>query len=149
MSSRRAFRRRSGTAHKMLAVDQSLLGRRSPNRGHGLVAGGRSYHGLRGLGFFGSGAACQFTPSIVLRMAFAARGDGMSSPSQFDHASSSRKAGMRGSSSRGLMVRRMSWFAGTVTMTHASIGTGSSGMVNLFQTKAKPRGRPSRGSTVH
>jgi hypothetical protein len=34
-------------------------------------------------------------------------------------------------------------------MTQASIGTGMSGSVNRFQTKAKPRGWPSRGSIVH
>ena len=54
---------------------------------------------LRGLGFSGSGAACQFTPSIVLSGALAEAGVALSSPSQVDHASSSRMAGMRGSSS--------------------------------------------------
>ena len=48
-------------------------------------------------GAFGSGAACQFTPAMVLRTALAASGDALSSPSQVDQASSSKIAGMRGS----------------------------------------------------
>jgi len=38
----------------------------------------------RGRGFFGSGAACQFTPSIVFRTALAAAGAALSSPSQVE-----------------------------------------------------------------
>jgi len=75
---------------------------------------------LRGLGFFGSGAAVQFTPSMVFRTALAAAGVAPSSPSQVDHASSSRIAGMRGSSSWDLIVRRMSSFASTVTATQTN-----------------------------
>jgi hypothetical protein len=72
------------------------------------------YRSFRGLGFFGSGAACQFTPSIVFSKAFAAAGVALSSPSHEGQASSSRIAGMRGSSSWDLIVRRMNSFAGTV-----------------------------------
>ena len=46
-------------------------------------------------------------------------------------------------------ARGMSSFAGTVTLTHANIGTRRSGISKRFQTKAKPRGRPSSGSIVH
>ena len=41
------------------------------------------------------------------------------------------------------MVRRIRSFAGTVAMTHASIGAGNSGLSNRRQTKAKPLGCPS------
>jgi len=43
---------------------------------------------LRGLGFFGSGAACQFTPSMVLSSALAEAGVMSSSPNQVDQTSS-------------------------------------------------------------
>src|SRR6266436_3484215 len=72
------------------------------------------HQGLRGLGFFGSGAACQFAPSMVLSTALAVAGVTSPSPSHVDQASSSRIAGMRGSSSWDLIVRRMSSLAGTV-----------------------------------
>lgn len=69
---------------------------------------------LGGLGFFGSGAEVQFTPSIVFRRALASADVAPSSPSP---PSSSRIAGMRGSASSGLIVRRMRSLAGTVAMT--------------------------------
>jgi hypothetical protein len=47
---------------------------------------------------------------------------------------------MRGSSSRDLIVRRMSSLAGTVAMTHASMGAGRSAISKRRHTKAKPRG---------
>jgi hypothetical protein len=50
---------------------------------------------------------------------------------------------MRGSSSRDLIVRRMRALPGTVAMTHASMGTGNSGISNRRHTNAKPRGCPS------
>jgi hypothetical protein len=43
----------------------------------------------------------------------------------------------------------MSSLAGTVAMTQASMGTGRSESSNRRHTKAKPRGWPSLGSTVH
>ena len=45
---------------------------------------------MRSLGFFGSGAACQFTPSIVFSNAVAAAGVALSSPSQVVQASQIR-----------------------------------------------------------
>ena len=72
------------------------------------------HQGLRGFGSFGSGAACQFTPSMVLSTALAVAGVASPSPSHVDQASSYRIAGMRGSSSWDLIVRRMSSLAGTV-----------------------------------
>jgi len=107
------------------------------------------HQGLRGLGFFGSGAACQFTPCMVLSTALAVAGVASPSPSHVDQASSSRIAGMRGSSSWDLIVRRMSSLAGTVAMTQAGMGAGRSEISNRRHTKAKPRGGPSLGSIVH
>ena len=86
---------------------------------------------------------------MVLRTALAEAGVASSSPSHVCHASSSKIAGIRGSASKDLIERRMRSLAGTVTMTHTSNGAGRSEIVNRCQTKAKPRGRPSRGSTVH
>src|SRR5229473_8354290 len=97
------------------------------------------HQGLRGLGLFGSGAVRQFTPSMVLSTALAVAGVASPSPSHVDQASSSRIAGMRGSSSWDLIVRRMSSLAGTVAMTQASMGAGRSETSNRRHTKAKPR----------
>lgn len=81
------------------------------------------------LGFFGFGAAVQFTPSIVLSSTLAASGGAPSSPRHVAHTASpalasSRMAGMRGSASSGLIVRRMRSLAGTVTMAQNSSGAG-------------------------
>lgn len=82
-----------------------------------------------GLGAFGSGNVCHFTPSTVLSRAFAATGSLPASPSQVAHTSyySASMAGMRGSSSSSLIMRRISSFAGTVTITHTQMGTGEFG----------------------
>ena len=77
-----------------------------------------------GRGFFGSGAEVQFTPSIVLSSALADAGGAPSSPSHVAHASSSRIAGMRGSSSWGLTVRRIKSLAATVAITQNGSGAG-------------------------
>ncbi len=52
---------------------------------------------------------------------------------------------MRGSASPDLIVRRITSFAGIVTMTQASIGAGRSAISKRRQMKAKPRGWPSPG----
>lgn len=52
---------------------------------------------LVGVGFFGSGAAVQFPPSIVLSRAFAASGVAPSSPSHVAHTASPPSASSRGS----------------------------------------------------
>jgi hypothetical protein len=56
---------------------------------------------------FGSGAACQFTPSMVLSTDLAIAGVASPSPSHVDQASSCRIAGLRGSPSWNLIVRRI------------------------------------------
>src|SRR5262245_44077890 len=71
---------------------QSAMRRKRPERprvakGHDEVSDKFDGVGLRhrrGRGFFGSGAACQFTPSIVFRTALAAAGAALSSPSQVE-----------------------------------------------------------------
>ena len=58
---------------------------------------------------------------VITATALAEAGVASSSPSHACHASSSKIAGIRGSASKDLIVRRMRSLAGTVTMTHASI----------------------------